>query len=178
MGMAQPRCSSALTPSLPSLTLPHGPVAWPVPGNDCEPSNGAMCKRQPGDGAAWSQEITRPSPHSSDSRKAHTGRHTDAPACAVSQPDFPVGCSAVGRLFKGKLQAKKEKENDELWGCHGNGRPRGIGCLLKHALAHNKHTCVNCTPIARGRPLLRASALAARLLDFLSFFVFLFSPFL
>lgn len=38
--------------------------------------------------------------------RACTCRHTTR-ACAFSKPDFPVGWSVIGRLFKGKVWAKK-----------------------------------------------------------------------
>lgn len=60
---------------------------------------------------------------------ACTCRHTTR-VCAFSKPDFPVGWSVIGRLFKGKVWAKK----CWLWGYYGNSLPRGVGCLLNCAL--------------------------------------------
>lgn len=138
-----------------------------LPGNACDPSNRAMLQTP-----AWRRRCVEPGDYTALSTSIRLRQSAGRRVCvALGQADFPVGCSAAGRLFKGKLWAKKERENDELCGCHGNGPPRGTGCLLEHAPAHNKHTCVNCTPISRGRCLLRAWLLA-RLLDFLSFFFF------
>lgn len=55
-------------------------------------------------------------------------KHIEVSQRALWKPDFPVGRPVIGRLFKGKLQAKKYW----LGGCHSNSLPRGVWCSLVH----------------------------------------------
>lgn len=96
-------------PGLTSLTVPRCAVVWQV-FHIFLATNLTLAKASLVTALCGAKRLHGPLDiHQTHAKHGPTHRRA---ARTFAHPDFPVGCSAVGRLFKGKLRAKKEKEND------------------------------------------------------------------
>lgn len=90
-------------PLCPSLAVWYFGNFPHLPGNEFDLSNRAMCRTE--HPSQWRQlkDYTAHAEHGPTRRHATRAR-------VLGKPDFPVGWSAVGRLFKGKSQAKEKND--------------------------------------------------------------------